>query len=50
VARLKGEGAAALDAVAAVVEPWPADARQAIGEALDALKHAEEARRQAKAG
>jgi len=48
VARLKSEGAAALDAVAAVVEPWPAAAREAIGEALDALKHAEDARLQAK--
>ena len=49
VARLKGEGAAALDAVAAVVDPWAADARDAIGEALDALKQAEDARQQAKA-
>jgi tryptophanyl-tRNA synthetase len=49
VARLKGEGAAALDAVADVVEPWAAEARDAIAEALDALKHAEDARQQAKA-
>lgn len=49
VARLKGEGAAALDAVADVVEPWAPDAREAIGEALDALRQAEDARQQAKA-
>ena len=49
VARLKGEGAAALDAVAGVVEPWAPDARDAIGAALDALKRAEDARLQAKA-
>ena len=48
VARLKGEGAAALDAVAAVVDPWAPDARDAIGEALDALKQAEDARQQAR--
>ena len=48
VARLKGEGAGALDAVADVVEPWAAEARDAIAEALDALKHAEDARQQAK--